>query len=106
MDVSKENLSGMNISHEMSTAQPPAPQIQAAVAKRVADGSVLDLDSAAEDQAHLSGSASLASQAASVPDVRQEKVAAVQVALESGTYNVPSSDVAQSLIDQMLGKKA
>lgn len=96
----------MNISHEMSTAQPLAPQIQAAITKKVADVSVQGLESSTDDQAHLSGAAALASQASSVSDVRQEKVAAVQAAIANGTYNVPQSDVAQSLMDHMLGKKA
>jgi anti-sigma28 factor (negative regulator of flagellin synthesis) len=33
-----------------------------------------------------------------------EKVAAVQSALVSGTYNVPASAVAGKMIDQLLGK--
>jgi anti-sigma28 factor (negative regulator of flagellin synthesis) len=33
-----------------------------------------------------------------------DKVAAIQQALASGTYNVPASEVAGKMIDQMLGK--
>lgn len=36
-------------------------------------------------------------------DVRTEKVAQLQAAIASGTYNVSSSDVADKLIDSMLG---
>jgi negative regulator of flagellin synthesis FlgM len=106
MDVSKEKLPEMNISQDMQTAQPIVSQVQAAVAKKASDNVATGLEPAVSDQAHLSGAASLASQAASVPDVRQEKVAVVQVAIADGTYNVKSSDVAQSLMDQMLGEKA
>jgi anti-sigma28 factor (negative regulator of flagellin synthesis) len=33
-----------------------------------------------------------------------DKVVKVQQALAAGTYNVPSSEVASKMIDQMLGK--
>ena len=59
--------------------------------------------SAATDQTHLSSAASLAAHAASLPDVRQEKVDSVRAAIAGGTYNVSSSDVAQSLMDHLLG---
>ena len=56
------------------------------------------------DEATLSTAASAAAQAAPDSDVRMEKVAQVQKALAEGTYNVPSSDVANRMIDTMLGK--
>lgn len=56
------------------------------------------------DKATLSSAASLAAQSASDPDVRMEKVAQVQQALASRTYNVPASEVAGKMIDQMLGR--
>lgn len=56
------------------------------------------------DQATLSLAASAAAQAAPDSDVRMEKVAQVQKALAEGTYNVSSSDVANRMIDSMLGK--
>jgi negative regulator of flagellin synthesis FlgM len=56
------------------------------------------------DQATLSSAASLAAAAAPDSDVRMEKVTAIQQALASGTYNVPASEVAGKMIDQMLGK--
>jgi anti-sigma28 factor (negative regulator of flagellin synthesis) len=36
-------------------------------------------------------------------DVRTDKVAAVQAALEAGTYDVPASAVASKVVDAMLG---
>lgn len=96
----------MIISHDMPTAQPLAPQIQTIVADKVASGSVLGLENVTEDMAHLSEAASLTSQASSTSDVRFDKVATVQAAIAGGTYNVPSTDVAQSLVDHMLGKKS
>lgn len=53
------------------------------------------------DQASLSSASTLISRAASLPDVNAEKVAAVQNALASGTYQVSSSDVAAKLIDSL-----
>lgn len=106
MEVSKEKRPEMNISQEMPTVRPVMPPIPAAVAPRIADCSAEAPVSSTADQATLSSAASLASQAASVPDVRQEKVAAIQAALAGGTYSVSSQDVAQSMMDHMLGKKA
>jgi flagellar biosynthesis anti-sigma factor FlgM len=56
------------------------------------------------DEATLSSAASYAAQAAPDSDVRMDKVLQVQQALAAGTYNVPSSEVASKMIDQMLGK--
>jgi negative regulator of flagellin synthesis FlgM len=56
------------------------------------------------DQATLSAAASIAASSSPDSDVRMEKVAAVQSALASGTYNVPASAVAGKMIDQLLGK--
>jgi flagellar biosynthesis anti-sigma factor FlgM len=56
------------------------------------------------DEATLSPAASLAAQTASDSDVRMDKVTQVQKALVEGSYQVPSSEVAGKIIDQMLGK--
>ncbi len=50
------------------------------------------------DQAAISNHSLLVSQALSVSDVRADKVASLQAAISSGTYNVSSSDVASSVI--------
>jgi len=50
----------------------------------------------------LSAAATEASQAAAEPDVRMDKVAAVQAALAAGTYDVPAAAVAGKVIDAML----
>jgi negative regulator of flagellin synthesis FlgM len=59
---------------------------------------------AGTDQATLSAAASVASSSAPDSDVRMDKVAEVQAALASGTYDVPAAAVAGKMIDQMLGK--
>ncbi len=54
------------------------------------------------DRANLSAASSVLAQALSGDDVRTEKVAALQQAIASGTYNVSSSDVADKLIQSLL----
>jgi negative regulator of flagellin synthesis FlgM len=55
----------------------------------------------AGDQATLSQAAEVL-QSADGPDVRMDKVAAVQQALAAGTYSVPAEKVAEKMIDTML----
>jgi negative regulator of flagellin synthesis FlgM len=69
-----------------------------------AGGAKESAQAAVSDQATLSPAASLAAQAGPDSDVRMEKVAQVQQALAAGSYNVPSSAVADKMIDRMLGK--
>ena len=54
------------------------------------------------DQAHVSTAANLAKLAASLPDVRMDKVNGIQQALARGTYSVDPTVVASKLIDHML----
>jgi negative regulator of flagellin synthesis FlgM len=60
--------------------------------------------SSIQDRTEVSTAASLAHQAMSVPDVRMDKVAAVQQALANGTYQVSAADVADKLVRQMTGE--
>lgn len=73
----------------------------AAKAVRSSDVASLPIDG---DQARLSSAASLASQLAALPDVRTEKVQALQMSIANG-YSVSSSDVARSVMDFMLGSR-
>jgi negative regulator of flagellin synthesis FlgM len=57
------------------------------------------------DRATFSSAGSEVSQTASEPDVRTDKVAAVQAALAAGTYNVPASAVASKVVDSMLDSR-
>src|SRR5579863_9411602 len=54
------------------------------------------------DQAQLSTTASQVAQSAADSDVRLDKVASVQSALQAGTYSVPASAVAQKVIGSLL----
>ena len=55
------------------------------------------------DHAELSAAGSLISKGLDGSDVRMEKVQALQQAIVSGSYQVPSSEVANKLIDSMMG---
>jgi negative regulator of flagellin synthesis FlgM len=54
------------------------------------------------DQATVSSAGSEVAHAASLSDVRADKVAEVQSALAAGTYSVPASAVASKVVDVLL----
>ncbi len=88
-----QNLPGSTaITDTGKTSVKPQPAAAAAPAK--------------QDQASLSGTSNLLSQAvassSSVSDVRFEKVAALQAAIADGTYSVSSHDVAAKIVEQLL----
>lgn len=94
----------MNIRSDFQSLPPVTGDVALAAAqKTAANRDVPASASTSADQTHLSGAASLAAHAASLPDVREEKVETVRAAIAAGTYNVSSSDVAQSLMHQLLG---
>lgn len=94
----------MNVSNNLQALQQlfSSPEVTEAAGKTSAQGS--QRAEAEGDQATLSTAASMAAAAAPDSDVRMDKVAAIQQALASGSYNVPASAVAGKMIDQMLGK--
>lgn len=57
-----------------------------------------------QDHTEVSTAATLAHRAMSLPDVRMDKVAAVQQALANGTYQVGPADVADKIISRMMGE--
>ena len=57
----------------------------------------------AADSANVSHAARLAEQTMQLPDVRSEKVAAVQKAMADGSYRVDPSDVAGAMLDEGRG---
>ena len=89
----------MNVSNNLQALQQlfSSPEVTEAAGKTSAQGS--QRAEAEGDQATLSTAASMAAAAA-----RMDKVAEIQQALASGSYNVPASAVAGKMIDQMLGK--
>ena len=57
------------------------------------------------DQAQLSTTASQVAQSAASSDIRLDKAASIQNALQAGTYSVPASAVAQKVVDSLLTDK-
>lgn len=57
------------------------------------------------DSAQVSAAGGLVVQASTGSDVRTAKVAALQAAIAGGTYNVSAGDVADKLIENLLGSK-
>lgn len=95
----------MNISNDLQFIQQALGENQVSGVERQSSASAVSHSSRATDagdQAHLSPAASLASQAASLPDVRMEKVQSIQGAIAEGSYHVSSTDLAHSLIGHML----
>ena len=58
--------------------------------------------SAQEDQANLSSASGVMAQALEGSDVRFAKVTALQQAIAAGSYSVPSSDVADKIIQSLV----
>jgi negative regulator of flagellin synthesis FlgM len=94
MDI-RSSLDGLK--SLLGVAQPTSTTTQP---KTTSGGSSSALTS---DHATFSNAGSEVAQTASDSDVRMDKVASIQSALASGTYNVPASAVASKMVDVMLG---
>jgi negative regulator of flagellin synthesis FlgM len=81
----------------------PAAQVNAS--DRGAKGSEGALIANVEqvDQANLSSTGGLVAQALEGSDTRSSRVASLQQAIAAGTYRVSSSDVADKIIQSLLG---
>lgn len=95
----------MNVRNDLQPLQSLDRDIQVSLAGKSAGGFGEFSPLASNDEAHLSSEATLATQVASLQEVRSEKVAAIQLAIANGSYSVSSTDVAQSLIGHMLDGK-
>ena len=69
---------------------------------QVRSGSFPGQETLAGDRATLSSAGTEVFHSAAESDVRVDKVAAVQKALASGTYNVPASEVAGKIVEAMM----
>ncbi len=95
----------MNVRNDLQPIQPIAGDNQVSAVEKSPAAASPSSPAVSTDQTHLSGAASLVSHVASLSDVRAEKVQSIQAAIASGSYSVSSSDVAQSLMNDMLGSQ-
>jgi len=65
-------------------------------------GNTPQSETLAGDTAQLSVAATQVAQSAATSDIRLDKVASIQNALQSGTYQVSATDVAQKMIASLL----
>ena len=93
----------MNVRNDLQDIQPISSGNQVSGAQKTSGASRTAQSIAPGDEAHLSSAASLASYAASLSDVRADKVQSIRTAIAGGSYNVSSADVAQSMMNHMLG---
>lgn len=92
----------MNVSNSienLSQVLSPQPAPVTATGK---GGSAGAPASSQTDTAQVSAVATQVAQSASASDIRLDKVASIQAALQAGTYQVPASAVAQSVIGALL----
>jgi negative regulator of flagellin synthesis FlgM len=75
----------------------------AASPSKTGSGTAPGASAQSSDRATLSSAGSEVSQTGAEPGVRMDKVASVQAALAAGTYYVPVSRVASSVVGAMLG---
>jgi negative regulator of flagellin synthesis FlgM len=94
MDI-RNNLDGLRSLLGVNAADPAASQVKNNAAPA---GSAW-----ASDQATLSSAGSEVSQAAADTGARMDKVAGIQAALASGSYNIPAPAVASKVVEAMLG---
>ena len=92
----------MNVNNKIEDLARIFPSQSATNPTPAKGGSTAPAANTQNDQAQLSVVATQVAQSASTSDVRLDKVAAIQSALQAGTYRVPASDVAQKMIDSML----
>jgi flagellar biosynthesis anti-sigma factor FlgM len=95
----------MNVHNDLPSVPPIAGENQISAVEKSPTAANPSSSAVGSDQAHLSGAASLISHAASLSEVRAEKVQPIQLAIASGSYSVSSTDVAQSLMGYMLGNQ-
>lgn len=94
MDI-RSSLDGLKGLLGVTPASPSSTQ-------RVKAGPAAEGSSIPSDRATLSSAGSEVALSAADGGVRMDKVAAIQAALAGGTYNVPSLEVASSMVDSML----
>jgi flagellar biosynthesis anti-sigma factor FlgM len=92
-----------NLQQALSSIAPTQPATQATESAAASQQQNATVAAAKRnDQTNLSSAGGMMAQALSGSDVRSDKVAALQQAIASGSYNVSSSDVAGKMIDSLM----
>ena len=94
--------SGIGSLQQAITSISPSETKPAASASNT-ESDVASRGTAQPDRADLSSAGGIVSQALEGSDTRSAKVAALQQAIADGSYNVSSSDVADKIIQSLLG---
>jgi negative regulator of flagellin synthesis FlgM len=92
----------MNISSGIENLAQILPAQTAPAAAAVKSSNPPQSEGLEADKAKLSVVATQVAQSAATSDVRLDKVASIQNALQAGTYEVSASDVAQKVMASML----
>jgi negative regulator of flagellin synthesis FlgM len=92
----------MNVRNGIENLSQTLPSQAAPTAAPGKSGSIATPSGNQTDTAQVSTVATQVAQSAGASDVRLDKVASIQAALQAGTYHVPASAVAQKLIGALL----
>ena len=94
----------MSYTNGIGSLQQALSSIASTAKKPVADAATgtTTQTSVREDQANLSSTGGIMAQALEGSDERSAKVSALQHAIASGSYHVPSSDIAEKVIGSLL----
>jgi negative regulator of flagellin synthesis FlgM len=84
-----------------SEAKPATPVSAPDSVSKASDGSIALAEQV--DQANLSSTGGLVAQALEGSDTRSAKVASLQQTIAAGNYNVSAADVADKIIQSLLG---
>ena len=92
----------MHSSVEEMKSQLGIPALAPATTPQPKSGATAGGNALGSDQAAFSSAGSEVSQMAGAMEVRMDKVASIQAALEAGTYKVSAAAVASKVVDSML----
>ena len=92
----------MNVNNNIENLSQILSSQTAPASGTVKGGNTSAVESAQTDTARVSAAATQVAQSVSASDIRLDKVASIQAALQAGTYQVPASAVARSVIGDLL----